>query len=223
MNIITSNDKQGKQPQQLSLDRALRKNNIYHSNWFFGNVGYLVVCLFFKFYNWLFHLDYITYLQTNIRNFTLTSKKLDNIDYNNVASFLSSNLSIFRRDRRSLWSKEKEQNRNQHNQPQREKGKTIMPFTLGGEQYQVISFNIPNSRKPGVHYIVDSQFAIAVYLVDRDGLDDFEDDQPFALYSGHKNRRYFDEDVNLPYAGRWYLIIWNTNNNPTAVSYEIYV
>jgi len=109
-------------------------------------------------------------------------------------------------------------------QTKNQKEEEIMPtFSLGGQQYQIIRFTVPPSRKPGVHYIVESQFAIAVYLVDKEGLDDFEDDRPFAYFSGYKNRRYFDEEIDLPNSGRWHLIIWNTNNNPTAIHYELYV
>lgn len=98
-----------------------------------------------------------------------------------------------------------------------------MSITLKPLEYRSFKITVPRFRKPGLRYIVDAQFPIAVYLVDYDNLRNFNEEQPFVPMSGGKNSRYFARNIDLPYSGDWYLILWNTNETPSEVSFETYV
>ncbi len=172
----------------------------------------------------------------------ISTQKLDNIVGINIPIDLSFDKKISGRNGNPVASKKSEKDssrkkgitggreKNKYDGNNNGKGRKEMrgggganSFRIDQNRYKVFEIYVPNSRIPGVHYIVESQFPVTVYILRRSDLGNFENSRMFSYIAGNTNRSYHNEDVNLPHSGIWYLVIWNAGNRPTDVDYQLYV
>ncbi|MDD5530870.1 MAG: hypothetical protein PHX21_12705 [bacterium] len=95
-------------------------------------------------------------------------------------------------------------------------------FTLRPNDYRILIVAVRSKYTPQIHYIVNADMAIEVYLLDEAGIDNFENDRNFNYYTGHGRLRYHEEKKFLPYSGEWYILIRNNNNVSVNISYQIF-
>lgn len=95
-------------------------------------------------------------------------------------------------------------------------------FTLEGETYIYVPFEIKSIWNARIRYLVDSEHTVAAYIVDENDLNKFKNTDEWEYYAGYESRLYFNEKVHLPKPGKYYLVIWNKRTEPTAVHYELY-
>lgn len=94
-------------------------------------------------------------------------------------------------------------------------------FTLEQDMYVYIELNV-SGRRPKIEYTIESEYGITVYLLDEEEFDNFKNDEDYSPHRQHLQRKHIYENINLPYTGTWYCVIWNRGDIPTAVYYEIY-
>jgi hypothetical protein len=157
------------------------------------------------------------------------TQKLDSSSSITSSNDLSSNEKIFRRNEDFVANGKTQSsrcdggNKQQKSEKIRSSREEGMNFLMRPQERKIFRIEVPYTRKPGVRYIIRSQFPIVVYLVDYNNFNNFNADQPFAYISGGGNSGYFDQSQDLPYSGAWYLILWNTNNTNSQVDAVIYV
>ncbi|MDD3982825.1 MAG: hypothetical protein PHU54_02600 [Candidatus Omnitrophica bacterium] len=161
--------------------------------------------------------------QSNLQYDRDTGKELDTNFVSTNNELLSNNTisnekNRKNRNKRNSNKSTRKNNRKESNEP---KGnKIVMPlFVLQPHTHQVFSF-IPKYNK--IHYIVKSNKATNVFIIDRCNLECFEQDKDYCTYGVTEQRLYHDNIVMLPYITEYNLVIGNLSNETIAVEYELY-
>jgi len=95
---------------------------------------------------------------------------------------------------------------------------------LNKHSYIIYSFIVPGDRlRPSVRIEVNATNNVSVYVVDGNGLNDFQNIKQFRYYNGRDSTFYFNEKFNLPLPGTYNLLIVNRNQFPVDVSYGAFV
>lgn len=93
------------------------------------------------------------------------------------------------------------------------------PFSLEQGMYWVMPFSTERTRR--FKYSVDANGPVGVYIVDEEGLTDFESgDRDFEVYEGAGGRKAHRLNVRLA-PGEYFLIISNESNRVLAVSHGV--
>lgn len=80
------------------------------------------------------------------------------------------------------------------------------------------------SKGRHVRVRVESEKSVNAYLVDRDGLDDFDDGNDFMIFAGEdQSERVHKLSAFIPRGKTWYLLIVNQHDDPVAVYWNAYV
>lgn len=163
--------------------------------------------------------------------YCLNTSELDNYSTNIDSNILPSDISVDRRNNRNKYKMgrcEEEFNRGTDRKQKisntkHGKGIIKMPiFTINPHESVQLSFNI-NRRKPSIYYKIEATHKIRVYLLDEEGLHNLEQEISIDSYNSITSpRKYHEEDIPLPFNGKWYLIVYNPNKEVVSVHYEAY-
>lgn len=93
---------------------------------------------------------------------------------------------------------------------------------LKPNEYIIVSVDV-TGRRPRIYYKVSSTHNVKVYLLDSEGVENFEKGNELDTYNDIHLRKYHEEGILLPGQGMWYLVIDNPINKDVAVSYEAYI
>lgn len=150
--------------------------------------------------------------------------KLEGADDNTSTTILSPNLSICGRDHRIFWSEEttktSRKSTNNKGYPSQE-GVIILPTTLlPANKFIFTGYKIPTSGR--VEFFVESELPVTTYILDEEGLEDFQAGDEIYSYGGFTNRKLHHEKLYLDFKGIFYLVIMNEKNEPTAIHWEVY-
>ena len=73
-----------------------------------------------------------------------------------------------------------------------------------------------------MRYLVESENPVDVFLVDQQGLSEYDQGLLFHFYDGAERVWEHEKRLRLAFRGEAYLLIVNSAPDPTAVHYEIY-
>jgi len=209
---------------QMSLDRICGKDNVDINNWRFGFFRYIFICIFYRLFLWFFNLGDWAHIRTNSKNNEIITRELDNNDNSDDTSILSSDLRFYRKNKRMA--------RGEICAPQCTRSDSTKNFTYteGGNEMRwfrmlpskIRRLSIPVDDKWGrLDFIIESTKPIKVYLVDGEGLSNFRKGKEFYTYNRVRTGEYFEENIDLPHGGMWYILIHNYLRKITDVRYEI--
>ena len=94
-------------------------------------------------------------------------------------------------------------------------------ITLGSDEHLTVAFST-EADDEDVRAVVEAEGAVYAHFVDGRNLTHFRNLEEFTYYGHGRPRRHHDFSVELPRAGKWYLLIINESAEPTAVHYELY-
>lgn len=102
-------------------------------------------------------------------------------------------------------------------------------FTLGANgDVRLPFFPVPErvllgaSRNGTIHYSVESEYPVNIYIADHMGLAEFAQGVEFLTYDARIGVMAHNNNIVLPLTGQaYYLIIVNTNPYPIAVYYQL--
>ncbi|MCK4395993.1 hypothetical protein KAW96_05285 [candidate division WOR-3 bacterium] len=97
-------------------------------------------------------------------------------------------------------------------------------FRLEQDEYYVITVRVPRRRKPWLGYDIEAEGPVHVYLLDEEELEKYKKGKDFYYYNdkGDRARKYFSEDVDLPFSDKWYLVIDHEEDKSIAIFYKLY-
>ncbi len=195
------------------------------------NLGIFGLCSLRK--SWLdiknrlfIYLSYFSIVLTNkcLRNIDNSIPDGSDIRSTDSPLYLKSKINSY-----ATWDFWKEWRRHTPRKPQdntREKKKERigpMPlFSLKADEYLPIAVTV-RRKNPGIYFRVESSHNVKVYLMDDDGLRDYEDEdtEDFDTYFETLSSRFHEEEIDLPRGGEWHLIIENQRNLPIQGFYEV--
>jgi hypothetical protein len=93
---------------------------------------------------------------------------------------------------------------------------------LKPNEYIIVSVDV-TGRRPRIYYKVLSTHNVKVYLLDSEGVKNFENGNEFDTYNDIHSRKYHEDGILLPDKGTWYLVVDNSTNKEVMVSYEVYI
>lgn len=91
---------------------------------------------------------------------------------------------------------------------------------LGLGEYLSLRHRVP--RRGRVEFMVESNVPVTTFVVDEDGLQEFEEGEEVSAWGGFHNRRLHQDKLTLPFRGNWWLLIVNESRRNAAVHYEVY-
>jgi hypothetical protein len=150
--------------------------------------------------------------------------KLEGADDNTSTTILSTDLPIsgrydrFFRDKETTKATRKSTNNKGY--PSQE-GVIILPTTLLPAN-KFISTGYKVLRSGRVEFSVESELPVTTYIMDKKGLEDFQEGGDIYSYGGFTNRKIHHDKLYLDFRGIFYLVIMNEKNEPTAVHWEVY-
>lgn len=104
------------------------------------------------------------------------------------------------------------------------KEERIMPTqTLPARNYVYITFEFSSVgwlHQSRINYYVESERPVDTWIVDEQGFHQFQNGQLFTYFGGFQNTLEHRQEIRVPQAGIWYLIIHNLGYEPTAIHYE---
>lgn len=83
----------------------------------------------------------------------------------------------------------------------------------------LLTYRTPRNGR--IRFSVSSTEPVSTYIVDDDGVVEFDEGREIPAYGGFTRRFEHEQQITLPFRGRWHLLIVNREDVAAIVNYDV--